>query len=263
MNIYKKEVKDHLKQAFGWIFGAIFLVWVGMMKFQGLNESTMKINDLIASLPRAIRAVMGGSNFDLNTAGGFFGVIFTYLLVMAAIYASHLGSEVINKEELYHTSEFLFGKPIERRSVLYSKMAAALTHLLIFNGVTYLVSVLAISVYDSTLPGPLFQSMLFLISIQAFFFGFSMFISAKLKSYRRANQVCQIVILITFLISLLVDMDENLSYLSYATPFRYQDLGSLLLGSPLQWFPWLILVGLASLLILLAVKAFDQHDLLI
>lgn len=261
MNIYKKEIKDHLKQAIGWIFGSVFLVWVGMMKFQGLDESTMKINDLIASLPRAIRAVMGGTAFDLNTAGGFYGVIFNYLLVMAALYAAHLGSEVINKEELYHTSEFLFAKPIGRKQVLISKMAAAMTHLLIFDVITYLVSIVAMGAYDSTLASPILKCMFFLVSIQALFFAISMFLSAKMKNYRKANQVSQMLILITYLMSMIIDMGENLEMLAYVTPFRYQDLGSLIIGSSIQWIPWFLLILASSCLIVLAMKAFDRHDL--
>ena len=38
MNIFKKEIKTHIKPLIGWAFGITLLLLCGMLEFDGLNS---------------------------------------------------------------------------------------------------------------------------------------------------------------------------------------------------------------------------------
>ena len=262
MNIYLKELKDHIKPSIGWILGSVFLVVVSVMKFEALDASAMQMNDFLSVMPKPILAIMGGANFNLTTPGGFFGMIFTFILVLSAIYAVHLGCTCINKEELNHTSEFLFTKPAYRYHVLVMKMLSAFTHLMIFNGITFVVAILSLNKHEN-LTSPIFQCILFLISLELLFYAIGFLASSISFNYRRSNNYTQLSVMIFYFIHTVLDMFENTEMFYILTPFRYQSISALVTGSMINIIPYLLTILLSIVIITLGFIKFNKKDLAI
>lgn len=147
MNIFVREMKANRKSLIIWCIGVILMVAAGMTKYEVVSSSGQYMNDIISSMPKSLQVMFGIASFDLSKASGFYGVIFSYLVLMAAIHASMLGSNIISKEERDKTAEFLMVKPVSRNKVVTSKLLAAFLNIVIFNAITLISSITIVNYY--------------------------------------------------------------------------------------------------------------------
>ena len=98
MNIFKRELKAHRWGLLFWSLGMISLVASGMAKFAAYEQAGQSVEDIMAALPKAVQVIFGLSGFDLTKASGFYGILFLYVAVMAAVHAVLLGSGLVSKE---------------------------------------------------------------------------------------------------------------------------------------------------------------------
>ena len=91
--------------------------------------------------------VSSAYRFRPHKASGFYGIMFLYMAVMAAVHAVILGAGVIAEEERDKTSEFLYAKPVSRSRALTGKLLAGLTNLVVLNLVTLASSFVFVGFY--------------------------------------------------------------------------------------------------------------------
>ncbi|WP_071461472.1 ABC transporter permease subunit [Bacillus massilinigeriensis] len=223
MNIVRRESKANAKSLILWSVGSVIMVATGMAKYAGMAGSGDSMNKLVASMPKSLQAIMGTASFDLSKASGYYGLLFLYLLVMGTIHAAMLGAGIIAKEERDKTAEFLFAKPVSRTKALSEKLLAAVGNLLIFNAVTLLSSIAFIRMYGN---GERFEETIVLLMAallfgQLLFLSLGAFIAAILKRPSAAGACAAGMLLFTFLLSIAVNMKEELHLLRYLTPFQY------------------------------------------
>ena len=98
MNIFVRELKSGLKSLLIWGVIVVLFVMVGVSKFSAYygNPEMLKILD---ALPPALLDAFNMKAFNLTTVSGFFGVMFSYLALLASIAAAMWGSDIISKEE--------------------------------------------------------------------------------------------------------------------------------------------------------------------
>src|SRR4051812_31654677 len=149
MNIFLKELKSYRKSLIFWSIGVFIMVASGMAKYEAYSSSGQSINDLIADLPKSLRAVMGFGVVDLSKISGYYSLLYIYLLLMATIHAVMLGASIIAKEERDKTAEFLFVKPVSRNTIIAAKLSAAFVNIVIFNLITLVSSITLIEKYNS------------------------------------------------------------------------------------------------------------------
>ena len=230
MNVFLRELKVHRWGLFWWCFGIVWLVYAGMAKYAAYSAAGQSVVEVMDQLPKAIKVVFGLSGFDLGTAAGFYGVLFLYLAVMAAVHAVLLGAHLIAKEERDHTSEFLYAKPASRSRVLTGKLLAGLVNLIVFNLVTLATSFYFVNMFGK---GEQFGSdmvtlMVGLFFIQLVFFSIGAVVAGTSHRPKSAASVATSIMFLTFLLYYLVNMSEDLSFLEYFTPFKYFDAAALM-----------------------------------
>jgi len=140
MNIYFRELKAHRLGLLFWCLGIVAMIAAGMAKYAAFAEAGQSLDAMLAGIPKAVQVVFGFSGFNLAKASGFYGVLFLYVAVMAAVHATLLGANLISKEERDRTSEFLYAKPISRGTAVTAKLLAGLTHIILLNIVTIRLS---------------------------------------------------------------------------------------------------------------------------
>lgn len=224
-NIYLKELKDNKKSFIFWSFGIIFLLVAGMSKYLGYSKSGVSITELFSGLPSGFSAFLGVNSIDLESASGFFAVMAIYLSVMLGIHAILLGSNLIAKEETDKTAEFLYVKPISRLTSLKAKLMAGLTSILGINIVTTIASVLIVSAFNN---GPSATSDVLLLMpavlfLQLIFFVTGFALAASLRHPKRAGQLSGSLLMVTFVLSVFVDITTRYNWLKYLSPFKYFD----------------------------------------
>ena len=250
MNVFLRELKVHRWGLFWWSFGIVWLVYAGMAKYAAYSAAGQSVVDVMDQLPKAIKVVFGLSGFDLGTASGFYGVLFLYLAVMAAVHAVLLGAHLIAKEERDHTSEFLYTKPASRSRVLTGKLLAGLVNLIVFNLVTLATSFYFVNMFGK---GEKFGSdmvalMVGLFFIQLVFFSIGAVVAGTSHKPKSAASVATSIMFLTFLLYYLVNMSESLGFLEYFTPFKYFDAAALMANGLDPIF-----VGLSVVIVALAI----------
>lgn len=263
MNLFLREIKSSTKSLIIWSISILVLVASGMSKFGTINTSGQSINQLVADMPRSLQALLGLGSLDLTKAIGYYGVLFFYLLLMAAIHALLLGANLIAKEERDKTAEFLLSKPIPRWKIVTAKLLAALVNILVFYLVTLVSSVQVVAHYNKSgsetshvvllLTGMLLLQLLFL------FLGTGM--AAMSKRPRSAGGAGTVILLLTFILSIMIDLNSKLASLKFLTPFKYYEAKSVLKEGALDPAYVTLSLGLSVLLAIATYFFFNKRDM--
>lgn len=224
MNIFIREIKSNLKPLIFWCIGMAVLIASGMGKFVGFSSDGNSINDILGTMPKSLKTIIGIGDLDISKMAGYFAMLFLYVIILAAVHAASLGATIISKEERDKTFEFLYVRPVTRAKIFFEKFAAALVNIIILNVVTLVVSLGMVAkmtkddVTNEILL--LFASMFF---IQLIFLTVGLAISVIIKNSKSASGITSSIVLGTFLLSILADINKNLDFLKYLTPFKYFD----------------------------------------
>ncbi|NLB21419.1 MAG: ABC transporter permease subunit [Clostridium sp.] len=222
MNMIKRELKSNFKSMIIWSLSVSLLVLVWMIEYESFAGNPA-INDLMDSLPQELLALMGFGDFSLSTLGGFVGTISLYLYLLLGIHAALLGSSIISKEERDRTAEFLFSLPISRIKIMLGKISAAVIVSAIINLFVFLSMVLSTLKYekDENFYGFIAFMFLGVFIVQLIFLSMGMLLASLNRNYKKSGNMAVTMVMITFLISSLIDMVKGLDFLKYLTPFKY------------------------------------------
>lgn len=225
MNIFIIEMRAHRKSLILWSMGILLTIISGMAKYSYYSASGQSITELLSTIPKTLRAILGFGDFDVTKVTGFYGMLFLYILVMATIHASMLGANIISKEERDKTAEFLMVKPVSRIKIITSKLMAAMLNVLIINLVTLISSVTIVGKYSNgeAVTGDILILMVGMLILQVMFLFIGTGIAALSKNPKTSASVATTVLLVTFILSIVVDMNSKLENLKYITPFKYFD----------------------------------------
>ncbi len=236
MNMYLHELKAYRKSIIIWSVCIFLLVFSSISKFEGFTTSGQDVSAIFDQMPKALKAIFGIGTLDVSKASGYYGIIFNYMILMSAIHAVLLGANIIAKEEQEKTAEFLLVKPVSRTKIIVSKLLAALTNLVVFNLVVFASGVYFVNKFSN---GDLAMSdivtlSLGLILIQLIFLSIGAVVAAVNKQSRSAGSIATGVMLFTYLISMVIMMNDKLNFLKYFTPFQYFDVGTVFENDGLQ-----------------------------
>ncbi|MEG6567030.1 ABC transporter permease subunit [Thermoanaerobacterium saccharolyticum] len=252
MNIYLRELKANGKSLFIWCIIMIAFVAASMGKYAASSYiSGQSLNDIISKMPDAVKSMFGAGTFDLSKAIGFYGAMFIYIVLMAAIHASMIGANIISKEEDDKTAEFLMSKPVSRINVITSKLLASFTNIAIFNIVTLLSSLFLVNYYSKgeNVTDDILKLVIGMFILQMIFMSIGIGLSALFKNSKLASPVTVGVMLVTYVLSLAIDIDSNLSGLKYLTPFKYFDAKNLMNGKGFE----IIYIVISALIVILCI----------
>ncbi len=231
MNIYMRELRAHRKSLIIWSVSMFLLVVGGMGKYSAtVGAGAGSINELIAQMPKSLQNLMNIGVFDFSKALDYFGILFLYLALMAAVHAVMLGSGIIAKEERDKTTEFLMVKPVSRSQIITSKLLAVLTIVLIFNLATYTASYTMLSYYSKGMPfiAGLSKLMAAMLGIQILFCVLGTFFAAVISKPKLSSAAATSVMLTMFMISVIIDIGQNIAFLRFFTFFKFFDAKALL-----------------------------------
>jgi ABC-2 type transport system permease protein len=264
MNLFLRELKAHQKSLIFWCIGVILMVLTGMSKYTSMSGSGESMNKLMADMPKSLQAIMGTGVFDLSKASGYYGVLFLYLVMIATIHSVLLGANIISKEERDRTSEFLFVKPVSRVKIISMKLAAALINIVIINIITLISSIMIIAKYsngEEGIIGDVGILMVGMFLLQLLFMVIGTGLASVLKNPKRASSIATGVLLLTFILSIAIDLNEKLLALKYLSPFKYFEAKNLMYGGGFEEVFVTLTVVLIAVLLVVTYVFFSKRDL--
>ncbi|MFA9396655.1 MAG: ABC transporter permease subunit [Clostridiaceae bacterium] len=263
MNIFKREMKANRKSLIIWCIGMIVMVFGGMAKFGALETSGASVNELMDSLPKGLQSMFGLGIVDLSTVGGYFSILFLYLIIMATIHSSMLGATIISKEERDKTAEFLFAKPVSRNKAISLKVLATLVNIIILNLVALFSSISAVASYNKgdSINGDIIRLMIGMFILQILFMSIGMGIAAISKNPKISVSISTGFLLFSYLLFILIDMNENIEWLKYLTPFKYFEAKNIMLGSGFEMVYIALSLFIIGLFMTLTYVFYKKRDL--
>jgi ABC-2 type transport system permease protein len=262
MNIYLKELKNHIKSLIFWSLAIVFFLVAAMSKYQGFSKSTTSLNETIESLPGGLSAVFGIKGLlDLTSAGGYFALCVMYFAIMLGVHALLIGSGIIAKEETDKTIEFLYAKPISRNRILFTKLLAALTVVALLNIATLVSSIFIVAAFNEgpSINGEIVFLMPALFFIQLLFLMVGATFAAVMRRPKRAGMLAAAVLLATYIISVLDDLTDY-GFLKYTTPFKYFDARTVFSEHSYSLINIIITVVVVTILFTVSGFAYKNRD---
>lgn len=223
MNIIKHELKANVKAFIFWSIGLFLLVFVGMIKYTGLESGGAEVNKLLESFPKVVQAMFGMVGLTITEISGYYAILVFYVMICIAIYAISLASSAIGRESVDKTYEFLYTKPQSRTYILGMKLLVGSFYLIAFSILNYIFSILSLSTLhlktDITHEVFLFSISILLVGFM--FYGLGAIVVVFIKQSERGFLYGNIVFIILFLIGIIYDMLEHVSWLRWFSPFKY------------------------------------------
>lgn len=263
MNIFLREMSAYRKSVIIWCIGVIFLIGSGMAKFEGMASSGQSMNDIMTAMPKSLQAIMGTGTLDVSKVSGYYGVLYIYLLLMATIHAAMLGATIIAKEERDKTAEFLFVKPVSRSKIISYKLIVASVNIVIFNIVAAVSSIYLVGKYSDgqSMTGDIINAMLGMLLLQVLFLLIGSTIAAVCKRPRIAVSLSTGIILVTYIASIAIDLNEKLAFMRFFTPFKYFEAKFVMNGEGLDIFFVLLSLSMIVILLMITFLFYRKRDL--
>lgn len=262
MNVLRLELKTGFKPFVFWVIGLFSLVFAGVIKFTGIGgPGGTSINELFDKFPRIILALFGMSGLDATTIEGYYGILFFYVLICGMIYGMSLGTNVVNREIVDKTVEFLFTKPRKRTAIVNMKFLSAVLYLMAFSLLNYLFSLVAVRTLELEKKIDteilLFSFVLFIISLLYCVIG--LFIATIVKEAEKGSLYGNLFFLATFILSIFYDVVENGRIIRLFTPFKYF-LPTDLVAGQLEVLPLLALIVIIVSVYLISLRLFEKKE---
>lgn len=263
MNVFIVEMRAHRKGLIIWAFGILFMVAAGMGKYVALSSSGQSMNEVFSKMPKSMQTIFGIAGFDVSKASGYYGMLFLYLALMATIHAAMLGADIISKEERDKTAEFLLSKPISRNKIITSKLLAALMNILIFNIITLFSSIIVVGKYSKgeAVSAEIIILMGGMFILQLIFLFIGTAIAAASKNPKTATSTATAVLLITYILSMAIDLNAKLENLKYFTPFKYYEAKNLIASGGFQLSFVVLSIIIISAMISITYVFYKKRDL--
>lgn len=264
MNIFIRELRANFRSLLIWCGIVSLLIFMAVSKFSAFagDPETLKMLD---SMPPALLDALSMRAFNLTTLSGFYGVMFIYFGLMAAIAAAMWGSDIISKEERDKTVEFSLVLPVSRSRVITAKALAALVNCIVFVLVTWAVSIALVRSYnpDQAFYDYLALEMQAMFAIALIFLAIGLLLGCAMKQYKRAASVAVAIILTAYFVSIVTVLNEKLDFLKYFTPFKYYDAGELFRSGRMDSTYLMISAVIIVVCIAAAYWTYNRRDLYI
>jgi len=264
MNIFLRELKANLKSLLIWSAIITLLIMIAVAKFSAFaGDSDMLV--MLDSIPSVMLEALNMRAFNLTTLSGFYGVMFIYFGLMGAIAAAMWGSDIISKEERDKTVEFSLVLPVSRARVVTAKALAALVNCIGFVLITWAVSLVAVRSYspDQAFFDFLALEMQAMLVLELIFLAIGLLLGCAMQQYKLSGSTAVAIILVTYFMSILSVMQENLDFLKYFTPFKYFDAGELFRSGEMNGTYLLLSAAIVALCVAAAYWIYNKRDLYI
>jgi ABC-2 type transport system permease protein len=254
MNIYLQELKARLGSVLTWSIAIAALITLFMTLFKGFSADTALLQEAMARFPKELLIAFGMVDMDFGSVLGFFGLIFGFCQICAAIQAANYGFGLVSIEETEWTADFLLAKPVTRTSILTAKLLAALSSLAITNAVAWGSGFFAVAAFGAGKPydgGTLALIILTFAAVQLFFLSAGMAVSLLLKRIRSVTPLSLGLVFGLYLLNAFGGMAGKES-LELISPFKHFSPSYIVANS--SWNMALVPVSAAIVVVCLIVS---------
>lgn len=226
MNMYLHELKALRKSAIIWTCSLIALAALFLSIYPSMANDAADFKKLLSNYPPTVRAMLGINLDYITSILGFYSMIFSFIILCAAIQGMNMGVSILSKESRERTADFLLVKPVSRSSIVSAKLLAAFTtiiatDIIFFAASSVIASIVKTSDYDGKL---FFMINLTLFFIQLIFLAIGLVISVFFNKLKSVLPISLGVVFGLYMIGALIATGESNDAARFFSPFRYFDI---------------------------------------
>lgn len=189
-NIYLHELKVRTKSVVTWSLSVMAIIFLFFALFPSFATEASLIDDMMSQFPPELLAAFGMTGLKLSEVLGYYAFLMVFVQVCLAIQAANYGVGLVSIEESELTADFLLTKPVSRMEILTSKLLAALTSISITMLLVWVMSFVALSMFNGGQTydtGTLVLLLASLFIFQWFFLSVGLIISLLVKRVRNVT----------------------------------------------------------------------------
>lgn len=228
--IFLKELKLSRKSLIIWCIVLLVTLFYGIVEYPMVAQNAEMIMESMRMLPRIVIIMFGLEGIGLKTSIDYHLTLLYWVALMAYVHAVVTGVTVLGRDERDRTSEFIYAKPYTRSDIVTAKLAAGMTDITILAVVAWIGSLATVFYIDGTLRavidgrsvlGAVTATILGMWLTQVVFFGVGVLLAGFFKTHRKALRSGLLFVLLTYMLSVVIQLSGSMDYLRVLSPFSY------------------------------------------
>jgi len=259
--IFSRKLGKNLWMILGWGLGLAILGYFLFDIYETMFGMNVDLQQMMAAFPEEMLAFFGG-DVDVFDPEGFIHLeFFSYIPIILGIVAVSGATGLIVKKEEEGSLELILAQPVSRSAVFWGKLLAHLVTIILILAITWGGFALGLASTDSfdLDQGQLIGPFVSLFAVLLLFLGLALMLSMILPTSGSANLVTNFLLIASFFITSLAQIEDRLEALNRFSPLRYYQGGKALSGLNIDHL--LILLGVSLVFILAAWLLFEKRDL--
>lgn len=262
MNIILQELKLSVRSFLSYTVGMLVIFLLFLLLFDSFRGEAALLDQVLSNFPKEFKAAFGFADVNLSELSGYLSFLFSYIILIGAVFGMKLGVSSLSEETRAKTADFLLSKPVKRHQIVTAKLLSILLLLAAQNLLVYVITLpVALSKADGNLSVKLFSLICFSVFlVQLFFVGIGMFLSVLLKKIKAVMPITLAVVFLFFIIELINQslMEQKLTYL---TPFSYFKSSQVI--SNVRYEPGYVVIDLSVFIVftLLTYLLYQKKDI--
>ncbi len=229
--------------------------------YDSLAKNKAELDKLLSVYPKEIFAFFGGFT-DFFSPEGFLNVeLYSYMPLVLGIFAVLAGSGLLADDEEKGFLDLLMGHPIGRTNLFFGRVLAFVAVTLGILALMWLGTMLGVqwSTYMNFGWGEMWLPNLSLLAQLLLFGSVALFFSMVLPSRRLAASAAGLVLVASFFINGMAELDAGVAKIARYLPMEYYQGGLAVSGMNWEWFGGLMVA--AAVFIALAWWRFERRDI--
>ncbi len=263
MTLFLRELKGNFKSFLIWTLCIIAILGMFMAMYPSFAEQGSSLDQMLSGFSPELLKMFSFDSLDFTVGLDYYAYMFQYILLAVMIQFMILGANLISREEDAGTINFLYAKPLSRSSIVTTKLLSGLAYAAAFFVVYTGCACAVLAAVDSA---PVDFGAVLLLSFALFLsqlmmMGIGMLLSMFITKTRTVMSVSIGVVLLMYVLSMVVNLNESLDELRYFTPFQYFDARVMAHGGGIGWVYIALPLGVTLAGYALSLLIYNRRDL--
>ena len=257
---FKHALRNSLGQILGWGLGLALLGLLLVPMYDSFAAEGEAFEEMLDMFPSEVMAFFGDLG-AMTTPEGYLSIeFFSYMPLILGIYAVQAGTGLLAKDEEEGTLDLIIAHPVSRVRLFVGRTLAFLLAIAAVLVIAWMGIFLPMSWSSMSLSAvEVARPFLSLYAEMALFGSLGLLLSMLLPSRRWASMVSGLLLVASFFITGLSQLNEDLENIAWLSPLKYYQTQSAFSGLNTEWIFGLVAAGLVF--VLLAVWRFMRRDL--
>jgi ABC-2 type transport system permease protein len=262
LTIFRNSFARYRGQILGWGLSLAALCLFLTQFYDTIEAQKDQYLKLMEAYPKELMAFFGaGEAMDMFTPAGFLNLeFFSYMPIIIGIFTILAGSGMLAGDEESGTMDLVLAYPISRSALFMGRILAFLAATIGIMGVTWIGFLIGIPGSGLNLNAlEIGQPFISLLAVLVLLGTLALGLSMLLPSRRMAAMTSGILMVASFFITALAQLDSSLAKIARFSPLNYYQGGLAIDGLKWGWVAGL--VGFSVLFTLIAWWRFERRDI--